>query len=99
MNIRRPRLFPVLLCAALCAACAGTDFQWDKARQLRPGMSEDQVTALMGAPSSVREQPWGATWTWAYVQPRDGSARAVSVGIGDGRVVYGPGVPASFTAP
>lgn len=83
--------------AALCAGCAGTDFEWDKARQVRPGMNEDEVRALLGPPATVRKQPWGATWTWAYVDPGPGKARAVSVGFsGDGRVVYGAGVPESF---
>ena len=97
MNTPRTRLWLALPVAALCAACAGTDFQWDKARQIRPGMTEDEVTALMGPALSVRKQPWGATWTWAYVDPGPGNARAASVGFGgDGRVVYGAGVPESF---
>ena len=85
-----------MLSAALCAACAGSDFQWDKARQIRPGMTEGEVTALMGPPTDVRTKPYAVTWTWAYVNPREGSARAVSVGFRDGRVVFGAGVPESF---
>ena len=92
----RSVLWIPLLSAALCAACAGSDFQWDKARQIRPGMTEDEVSALMGPPSDVRTQTYGVTWTWAYINPLEGSARATSVGFRDGRVVYRPGVPESF---
>ena len=45
-----------VLAAALCAACAGSDFEWDKARQIQPGMSQDQVSALMGSPTGVRNR-------------------------------------------
>jgi len=85
-----------LLTAAACAGCAGSDFQWSQARQVQPGMTEDQVSSLMGQPTSVRTQSDGVTWSWAHLDPRVDSARAVSVGFRDGRVVYGAGVPESF---
>jgi len=96
MNTARRTLCVVVSSAALCAACAGSDFQWDQARQIQPGMTEDQVSAVMGPPSDVRTQTYGVTWTWAYLNPRQGSARGVSVAFRDGRVVYGAGVPESF---
>ncbi len=85
-----------MLAAAACAACAGSDFQWNQARQIQPGMSQDQVSALMGSPTDVRTQTYGEAWTWAYLNPRTSSARAVSVVFRDGRVVYGSGVPEGF---
>ncbi len=85
-----------LFSAALCTACAGSDFKWDTARQIETGMTEDEVTTLMGPPTDVRTQTYGVAWTWTYLNPRAGSARSVSVAFRDGRVVYGPGVPASF---
>jgi outer membrane protein assembly factor BamE (lipoprotein component of BamABCDE complex) len=96
MNAARRRLCIVLLSTALCAACAGSGFQWDKARQIETGMTQDQVLALMGPPSDVRTQTYGVAWTWAYLNPREGSARVVSVAFREGRVVYGAGVPESF---
>lgn len=93
--IRRP-FWLALVVAALCAACAGSDFQWQQARQIKPGMTADEVSALMGPPTAKRAQPFGETWTWAYMNPREGNARAVSVSLRDGRVVHGPGVPQSF---
>ena len=50
----------------------------------------------MGPPSDVRTQPYGVAWTWSYINPREGSARGVSVAFREGRVVYGAGVPESF---
>lgn len=96
MNILRRPTWPALAAAALCAACAGSDFQWSQARQIKAGMTADEVSALMGPPTARREQPFGETWTWAYMNPREGSARAVSVGLHDGRVIFGPGVARSF---
>jgi outer membrane protein assembly factor BamE (lipoprotein component of BamABCDE complex) len=85
-----------VLAVALCAACTGSDFQWDKARQIQPGMSQDQVSALMGSPTGVRTRDEGAVWTWTYLNLRTGSARSVSALIRDGRVVDGPAVPEGF---
>ena len=96
MNTPRGILWVALLSAAFCAACAGSNFQWDKARQIQSGMTEDQVSELMGPPTDVRTQTYGVAWTWAYLNPREGSARAVSVVFRDGRVVYGAGVPESL---
>ena len=58
MNAPRRSLWVALLSAALCAACAGSGFQWDKARQIQPGMTEDQVTALMGPANNVQAQTY-----------------------------------------
>ena len=96
MNAPSRSLWVALLSAALCAACAGSGFEWDKARQIQPGMTEEQVTALMGPANDVRTQTYGVAWTWAYINPREGSARAVSVTFRDGLVVYGAGVPETF---
>lgn len=93
--LRRP-IWLAVAAAALCAACAGSDFEWKQARQITPGMTADEVSALMGPPSVKRMHPFGETWTWATMNPREGSARAVSVSLRDGRVIYGPGVPQSF---
>lgn len=90
------RFWASFVAASVCASCAGSDFQWDKARQIQVGMSEEQVTTLMGPPTEARTQTYGLAWSWAYHNPREGSARAVSVVFRDGRVVNGPGVPESF---
>jgi hypothetical protein len=96
MKTPRGTLWIALLSAALCAACAGSDFQWRTARQIQAGMTEDEVTALMGPPTDVRTQTYGVAWTWSYLNPRVGSARGVSVVFREGRVVYGAGVPSTF---
>lgn len=97
MNPRpRPSWLSLLAAAAVCAGCAGSDFEWNKASQVQPGMSEQQVTALMGPPTDVRTQTYGVAWSWAYDNPSKGSARATSVVFRDGLVVSSPGVPQSF---
>jgi SmpA / OmlA family len=96
MNTYRPKSWIPLIAAMVCAGCVGSDFQWDQARQIRLGMSEEQVSEVMGPPTDVRTQTYGVAWTWAYNNPREGSARVVSVVFRDGRVVNGPGIPESF---
>jgi hypothetical protein len=86
----------MLLLVAASAGCAGSDFQWDQARQIQRGMTEDQVSTLMGSPTGVTTQSYGVVWNWAHLDPRTDSARAVSVVFRDGQVVSGAGVPESF---
>ncbi len=77
------------------AACAGTNFKWDTVRQLRVGMTEAEVTALMGPPNNIRSGPEGVTWAWAYVDMAY-STRSVAVTFRDGRLNSVPQVPESF---
>ena len=85
-----------ILAAAAGAGCTGSDFQWNQASQLRPGLTQEQVEALMGSPTDVRTREQGAVWTWTYLNAASGQARAVSVVMRDGRVVDAPGVPLAF---
>lgn len=85
-----------LVCALAIAGCAGTSFNWDQARQIRPGMTEDEVTQVMGRPYMVRSGPEGQTWIWSYANTLSADVRTVSVVIKDGRVVSAPDIPKSF---
>lgn len=77
------------------SACAGTNFDWDSAREIKAGMTEEQVSTLMGPPYLVKSTPDGLTWVWSYANSFSG-VRTVSVVFKDGLVVAAPEIPASF---
>lgn len=79
----------------LCIACAGTHFEWDKARQIKAGMTESEVTALLGKPYLVTSSDAGVRWVWAYGE-FTGASRSVTVFFRDGQVVGAPQIPGSF---
>lgn len=83
------------LFALVLAACAGTPFKWDNARQLREGMSEQEVTELMGRPYMVTANANGNVWIWSH-STAFGGAQSLSVIFKDGKAVKVPAVPESF---
>lgn len=84
-----------LLLAIGLTACAGTAFKWDNARQIKAGMTEQEVEAIMGAPYLVRSQNGGVTWVWSYADAFAG-AKSVSVVFVNGKVAEPPPIPTSF---
>ncbi len=88
------RLAATLL-AILLTACAGTPFEWDNARQIKTGMTEQEVTALLGQPYMVKSQGQTLTWVWSYADTFSG-ARSVAIVFKDGKVTEPPPIPASF---
>ncbi len=89
------RTLSALLIALALSACAGTAFNWDSARQIKAGMNEQEVTAIMGAPYLVKSQKDGIVWVWSYADAFSG-AKSVSVVFVGGKVVEPPPIPASF---
>ncbi|WP_341674983.1 hypothetical protein [Niveibacterium sp. SC-1] len=55
-----------LIVTLLTASCAHQPFSWDGARQVRDGMREDEVVALIGPPSE-----------WVFVDMEDGTRTAL----------------------
>lgn len=84
-----------LLLAITLSACAGTAFQWDTARQIKAGMSEQEVQALMGPPYLVQSKPDGLVWVWSHAGAFSG-VKTVSVVFRDGKVVQAPQIPQAF---
>lgn len=80
---------------AIFYGCAGTPFEWTSARQIKAGMTEREVTTLMGQPYLVKSQPQGITWVWTYVDPMF-ATRSLVVVFRDGKVVEVPPIPESF---
>lgn len=93
--MRTIRTLIVAAVAAVLVACAGTPFSWDAARQIRPGMTEAELTQLMGPPYLVKSTADGLLWVWSYANAM-GGARSVSVQLKNGVVVSAPAVPNSF---
>lgn len=86
----------IVLIAVLLAACAGTPFEWDSARQIRPGMTTSEVTKLVGAPNNVHAQGETVRYVWVYVNGLSGSTRTLVVDFKDDKVIQAPPIPASF---
>lgn len=76
-------------------ACAGTPFSYDNARQVKPGMSEQQVQGLMGRPYSVVQRGGEQMWVWSYASAF-GGARVLSFKMADHKVIEVPMIPDSF---
>lgn len=43
----------VLLAALALAGCAGTNFDWSRAKQVQVGTTEAELLAIMGSPPSI----------------------------------------------
>ncbi len=84
------------IAALVLSACAvGTPINWNNARQVQVGMTEAQVTALMGRPYMVASRPEGQRWIWT-IASAFGGASTMSVTFKDGKVTEVPPIPASF---
>ena len=84
-----------LLAISLLVACAGTPFKWDAARQIKEGMTEKEVTALMGAPYMVTSAGEKQTWVWSHANAF-GGAKSLALQFKDGKVIKTPDIPDSF---
>lgn len=85
-----------LMVLALGGCAAGTPFSYDKARQVKVGMPEDQVIELMGNPYSVASRDGAQMWVWTHVNLMAGSSRVVSFKLKDGKVIEVPAIPSTF---
>lgn len=80
----------------MLAGCAGTNFEWSNARQLKTGMTQAEVTALMGRPYLVKSEGAGRVkWVWSWAAGFGGH-KAMSVAFQDGALVEVPEIPAEF---
>lgn len=90
----------VLIFAALAfltgCATAGRQVNWDNARKVKVGMSEPEVTALMGSPYMVSSRDSGQRWIWTYVNGWTGAVSTMTVDWKEGKVVSVPAIPSSF---
>lgn len=82
-------------CLTLTACAYGTKFTYDDARQVQAGMTEQQVTELLGRPSAVMSQGGKQVWMWSYIRSF-GSSQVTTVVMENGVVKDVPFIPASF---
>ena len=85
----------VVIACGLVSGCAGTHFDWNDARKLKPGMTQAEVTEIMGRPYSVRSAEGQIIWVWSWANGF-GSHKAMSVTFADGKLVKVPEIPESF---
>lgn len=88
------RLLPALLFATILG-CAGTHFKWSDARQVQAGMTTKEVSALLGAPTSVRSAGETLIYVWVWINPY-GQSKTLTVPFKDGKVVSQPAIPDEF---
>jgi hypothetical protein len=80
----------------LLASCAGTPFSWSEARQVRVGMTSEQVTRLMGHPYTVSSgQEGDEQWAWSYGTGL-GTGGYYKITLKNNHVTDVPNIPASL---
>lgn len=68
------------------AGCAGTPFKWEDASKVRNGMTEAEVTTILGKPYSRTQSGARSVLTWSYADAFGSAAKAVSFVFDNGRV-------------
>lgn len=86
----------ILVAVLLMIGCTGSNFKYDSARKVEVGMTEDQITQLMGKPYSVVSKGETQIWIWSYVNAFTANSQSVSFIMKDGKVYNIPNIPASF---
>lgn len=77
-------------------ACAGNNFSWNSARQIKQGMPESEMLEIMGKPNAVRSNPDGLVYVWTHANGITGSVRTVSAIVKDGLVISAPSIPNAY---
>ena len=67
-----------------------------RCRLVQVGMTEGQVTQIMGPPYSVISRTDGQMWVWSHANGMTGASRVISFKMMDGKVVEVPPIPTSF---
>lgn len=90
------KIFVSAVLVAALTGCAGTNFDFSKARQVQVGMTEAQVTSLMGPPYSVVSKEGTQIWIWSQANGFTGSSKSISFIMRNGKVESVPAIPESF---
>ena len=96
MTGRGIRHWVSLACLGLTLGCAGTPFRCAEARQIRAGMTVEEVTSLLGPPNTVRSAAGLLTYVWVHVNTLAGTSRSLRVDFRDNRAIEAPVIPTSF---
>jgi hypothetical protein len=68
----------------------------DNTRKVEVGMTEQQVTELMGRPYSVTSKGEEQIWVWSHANALSGRSQAVSFIFRGRKVISVPTIPESF---
>ncbi len=89
-----------VLLSLVLAACAGSGaIKWGDARRIKVGMTESEVSAIMGSPyqSQVIDSDGNYRWVWIHVNVlAGGGANKMTADFKNGVVVKVPVIPESF---
>jgi len=85
----------IIVAAIALSACAGTNFSWDKARQLQPGMTTQEVEAMMGSPNNIKTTPDGMVWVWVWVNLYS-QTKTLAVTFQDNKLTKVPQIPDGY---
>lgn len=82
-------------CASVVGS--GTPIDWEKARQVKGGMTGPEVSALMGKPYAVTAKPDGTeVWVWSYASALTGMTQSAALPFGkDGKAMGGFNIPSN----
>lgn len=84
-----------VLGVALLCGCVGTNFSYHQASQVKPGMSGDEVIAIMGKPYQFNSRGNKVEWIYAWGNLA-GQARSVIFVFTNGFVAEVPAIPSSL---
>lgn len=90
------KLLTMIFIGLIVAGCAGTPINMSRAREVKVGMTETEVTDLMGKPYSITTRGDEQIWVWANANGITGAHTVLSYGMRDGKVVSVPTIPNSF---
>lgn len=87
-----------VLCFLLLSGCAGSGrINWNNARQLKQGMSEQDVMKLIGKPYSVSSKSDGTQlWVWVHANGLTGASQSIAIPMKEGRMASDLKIPDSF---
>jgi outer membrane protein assembly factor BamE (lipoprotein component of BamABCDE complex) len=96
-GLMKATMIAAALCGLLLAGCGyGSNFEFDRARQVKVGMTEAELTTLMGKPFSVTSRGDTQVWVWTYFNAMTGASQTITFGMKEGTVSFVPAIPASF---
>ena len=90
--MRMTKFAAAAVLALALVGCAGTSFSYDEARKVKVGMTEDEVTQIMGPPYSVVSRTDGQMWVCSHANGMTGARRVISFRMVDGKVVEVPAI-------
>lgn len=90
------RLFILLLLCMAMLGCAGTPFSWDRAREVKLGMTTKQVIDIMGQPTTASWRDNNTqVFVWVDVNAFTGT-KSFSVHFTDRKATSVPPIPDGY---